>query len=48
MKIYPIIEVGDALETSVKKGSVADSEIVTNTITYIKKYGIKGVNKYEK
>ncbi len=47
MKLHPISQVGVALEQSVESGKMARNQDITDTIAYIEKFGIEGVDKYD-
>ncbi|RCX18847.1 hypothetical protein DFR58_104116 [Anaerobacterium chartisolvens] len=47
MEIHPILEVGEALQQSLKSRTVPQSEELMATVKHIENNGIKGVFKYE-
>lgn len=48
MKLHPVLDIGDSLQTAIGNGTLSESEELTSLIAFIQKEGMRAVDKYEK
>ena len=48
MQLYPVLEIGEALQSAVDRGRLPSEDALRSVIEYTQKNGIHAVDKYEK